>query len=241
MANSLEMAKFYLDGQKLTTLFLELNTRRLSELTANDSIKGTPEYKLLLMSEPYLYWSTFDDDDYGKITFLMNQVSKDEWGYLKEQLESPSAMWHGNFTMRDFFKITELGFLFNHRTAGVPEDIIERGMHDFIVGDGTDIISKISCPERHYKKNLPTLLNDLLGVECKRLKYMKEATQLELSNDDAAYIEGVFKRHDTPKSAKEFEDIFLITDDAYNKHLKESKVFAKIFDKYKDADLELDF
>lgn len=241
MANSLEIAKFYLDGRKLTTLFLELNTRRLSELTYNDSIKGTPEDKLFLMSEPYLYWSAFDDDEYGKITFLMNQVSKDEWGYLKEQLESPSVMWRGNFTMRDFLKITELGFLFNHRTAGVPDDIIERGMCDFIVGDGTDIVSKISCPERNYKKNLSTLLNDLLGVKCKEVKYMKEAVQLELSDDDAAYIEGVFKRHDTPKSAKEFEDIFLITDDANDKHLKESKVFAKIFNKYKDADLELDF
>ena len=241
MANSLEIANFYLEGRKLTTLFLELNTRRLSELTANDSIKGTREDKLFLMSEPYLYWSTLDDDDYGKITFLMNQVSKDEWSYLKEQLESPSVMWRGNFTMRDFLKITELGFLFNHRTAGVPEDIIERGMCDFIIGDGTDIINKISCPERDYKKNLSSILNDLLGVECKRLKYTKEATQLELSNDDAAYIEGVFKRHDTPKSAKEFEDIFLMTDDAYNKYLKESKVFAKIFNKYKDVDLELDF
>lgn len=241
MANSLEIANFYLEGRKLTTLFLELNTRRLSELTANDSIKGTQEDKLFLMSEPYLYWSTLDDDDYGKITFLMNQVSKDEWSYLKEQLESPSVMWHGNFTMRDFFKITELGFLFNHRTAGVPEDIIERAMCDFIIGDGTDIINKISCSERDYKKNLSSILNDLLGVECKRLKYTKEATQLELSNDDAAYIDGVFKRHDSPKSAKELEDIFLMTDDAYNKYLKESKVFAKIFNKYKDVDLELDF
>ena len=96
-------------------------------------------------------------------------------------------------------------------------------------------------PERNYKKNPSTLLNDLLGVKCKEIKYMKEAVQLELSNDDAAYIEGVFKRHDAPKSAKEFEDIFLMTDDANDRHLKESRVFAKIFNKYKDADLELDF
>lgn len=241
MATSLEIAKFYLEGRKLTRLFLELNTRRLSELTSNDSIKGTPEDKLFLMSEPYLYWSAFDDDEYSKITFLMNQVSKDEWGYLKEQLESSSVMWRGNFTMRDFLKITELGFLFNHQTAGVPEDIIERGMCDFIVGDGTDIINKISCPERDYTKNLPSILNNLLGVECKQLKYTKEAVQLELSDNDADYIEGVFRRHDSPKSAKNVEDIFLITDDAYNKYLKESKIFAKIFNKYKDADLELDF
>lgn len=62
-----------------------------------------------------------------------------------------------------------------------------------------------------------------------------------MSDNDADYIEGVFKRYDSPKSANEFEDIFLITDNTNDKYLKESKIFAKIFNKYKDVDLELDF